>query len=348
MASTYVVTRRTKTGERRFVVRYRLGGRTWPIVHGGSFQTMKEARARRDLIAGELAAGRNPVEVLSMKPDAPALTFTAWAERFTSSRIDVDESTTKTYGHALRKAGERFAGRDPATITGPEVAEWVADLAQTRAPATVKLYVGALRLLFDFIGVEPNPARDARVKLPKMQREEPQPPSAQHWAAILGALNARHRLLLLTVEQGGMRVGEAVSLTWGDVDTPGQRLRLRSSTTKRDRARWVQLPAWLVDAIEATCALEDRTADRRVFQGCSESSAYAAMSRACKLAKVPHYSPHELRHRRLSIWHQQGVPAREVAHRSGHARTSESLDTYSHVMPLGEVAATDLEALVAS
>jgi hypothetical protein len=60
MASSFIVTRKTKTGERRFVVRYRLGGRTWPIQHGGSFGTMKEARARRDLIAGELAAGRNP------------------------------------------------------------------------------------------------------------------------------------------------------------------------------------------------------------------------------------------------------------------------------------------------
>jgi integrase len=307
---------------------------------------MKEARARRDVIAGELAAGRNPAGVLSMAPDAPALTFATWCERFTASRLDVDASTTKTYGHALRKAGERFSGRDPATITGPEVAEWVADLAQTRAPATVKLYVGALRLLFDFVGVDPNPARDPRVKLPKRTREEPQPPTAEHWAAILGALNARHRLLLITVEQGGMRVGEAVSLTWGDVDAVGQRLRLRSNTTKRDRARWVQLPAWLVDAIEATCPLEDRTPDRRVFQGCTESSAYAAMSRACKLAKVPHYSPHDLRHRRLTIWHQQGVPAREVAHRAGHSRTSESLDTYSHVMPLDDLTAADLEALV--
>jgi hypothetical protein len=170
------------------------GATTAPIQHGGSFGTLKEARARRDLIAGELAAGRNPAHLLrqQMQPAAPVLTFATWCERFTASRLDVDASTTKTYGHALRKAGERFGGRDPATITGPEVAEWVADLAQTRAPATVKLYVGALRLLFDFAGVDPTPARDPRVKLPKRTREEPQPRTADHWAAILGALNARH------------------------------------------------------------------------------------------------------------------------------------------------------------
>lgn len=347
MASAYIVSRKSKRG-RRFAVRYRLGGRSWPIQHGGVFATFKEARARRDLIAGELAASRNPTEVLRLVPDAPALTFTAWCERFTASRIDVDASTTRTYAAALRKARERFGTRDPAAITAPEVAEWVSQLAQDRKPGTVKLYVAALRLLFDFAGVEPNPARDSRVRLPKMEREEPNPPSAEHWEAILGAVDARHRLLLVTVEQGGMRVGEAVGLRWGDVDAAGKRLRLRRSATKRDKARWVQLPTWLVDLIDATCPLEDRTPERKVFQGVTEGSAYRAMARACKLAKLPHYHPHDLRHRRLSIWHQSGVPAREVAHRAGHSRTSESLDTYSHVMPLDEIAADQFQALVVS
>ena len=184
-----------------------------------------------------------------MKPEAPALTFTAWAKRFTSSRIDVDESTTRTYAAALRKAGERFGSRDPATITAPEVAEWVAELAEDHKQGTVKLYVAALRLLLDFAGLaEANPARDPRVKLPKMAREEPQPPSAEHLEAILSAVDERRLLPLVVIEQGGMRVGEAVSLRWGDVDAAGLRLRLRRSATKRDKARWVQLPEWLMGA----------------------------------------------------------------------------------------------------
>jgi integrase len=94
--------------------------------------------------------------------------------------------------------------------------------------------------------------------------------------------------------------------------------------------------------------LEDRTPERNVFQGVTEDSTWRAMARACKLAKVPHYHPHDLRHRRLTIWHQAGVPAREVAHRAGHARTSESLDTYRHVMPLDEVPAEGIEGLFAT
>ena len=118
---------------------------------------------------------------------------------------------------------------------------------------------------------------------------------------------------------------------WADVDAAGLRLRLPRSATKRDRARWVYLPEWLMQAIEETCPLEDRVPERKVFQGITEASAYQAMSRACKNAKVPHYHPHDLRHRRITIWHQSGVPARELAERAGHSRPSMSLDVYSHV-----------------
>jgi integrase len=108
-----------------------------------------------------------------------------------------------------------------------------------------------------------------------------------------------------------------VNLKWDDVDAAGLRLRLPRSATKRDKARWIYLPEWLMEAIEQTCPHEDRIPERRVFQGITEASAYQAMLRACKNAKVPHYSPHDLRHRRITVWHQSGVVARELAERAG-------------------------------
>jgi hypothetical protein len=44
----------------------------------------------------------------------------------------------------------------------------------------------------------------------------------------------------------------------------------------------------------------------------------------------------EERRRRISLWHGQGVPAKELAERAGHARASMSFDRYAHVMPLEE------------
>ncbi|MBA3736553.1 MAG: hypothetical protein H0W90_15395 [Actinobacteria bacterium] len=57
-------------------------------------------------------------------------------------------------------------------------------------------------------------------------------------------------------------------------------------------------------------------------------------------------STHDLRHRRISLWHQSGVPARELAERAGHARPSMSLDVYSHVMAADEVPGERFQTLV--
>ena len=268
------------------------------------------------------------------------------SEKFLASRLDVDATTRKAYRSALNQASTHFGDRDPAGLSADDVAGWVAELAASRKPSTVGLYLAALRLLLDYIGLEDNVARDRRVRLPKRTREEPNPPPAEHVEAILATIGSRWRLLLVVVEQGALRISGAVGLSWGDVDAAGLRLRLPRSATKRDQARWIYLPQWLMDAIDATCPLEDRVPERRVFQGLTASGARDAMSRACKTAKIPHYHPHDLRHRRITIWHQSGVPARELAERAGHARPSMSLDVYSHVMPADEVPADTFQALL--
>ena len=68
----------------------------------------------------------------------------------------------------------------------------------------------------------------------------------------------------------------------------------------------------------------------------------------CKNAKVPHYHPHDLRHRRITVWHQSGVPARELAERAGHSRPSMSLDVYIALMPADEVPADTVLSLLRS
>ena len=92
-----------------------------------------------------------------------------------------------------------------------------------------------------------------------------------------------------------------------------------------------------MEEIAATCPLEDRTAARPIFTGFTPDAAKNAIARACKTAGIPHFHPHDLRHRRITIWHHEGIPARVLAERAGHARASMSLDVYSHVMPLDEI-----------
>ncbi|MBA3244475.1 MAG: hypothetical protein H0T61_04795 [Actinobacteria bacterium] len=207
MASASIRRRETKTGP-RWHVRYRLGGRAYPLQYGGAFPTLREAKIRRDLIAGELAARRNPALLLEAMTATSVVrtivTVSEWGERFLTSRIDIDENTRKNYASALKKINATFGDRDPRTITASEVAEWIALLAETRKPGTLTQYLIAFRLLLEHADIDPNPARDPRVKLPKHVREEPVPPTAEHREAILEAMGPKGRLLFVTVEQGAL------------------------------------------------------------------------------------------------------------------------------------------------
>jgi hypothetical protein len=113
MASAFITTR---SGP-RYVVRYRLGGRAYPIVHGGSFIREREAKTRRDFVAGELAAGRDPALALRALANAPVRrTLRAEFERFEASRVDVGTKTLALYRNT-RDRLRSLANMTPNEIT---------------------------------------------------------------------------------------------------------------------------------------------------------------------------------------------------------------------------------------
>jgi len=324
---TLTITRR-KTS---YAVRYRLGGRAYPIVHGGSFKTLREATQRKNLIAGEIAAGRNPAEALGALSAPPARRrFAAWASDFERSRVDVSPSTARSYRAHLLRLNPKFGDRDPASISAADIREWVAENMGLK-PASLRSYVATLRLILDHAGVEPNPARDKRVKLPRVEKEEVAPPSGEQVEAIFAHVPERRRLPLRVLEQTGMRVGELSQLEWRDVDVAGSRFRLRQGKTPSAR-RWVAVPSWLMVEIQESCPPDDRTPERRVFPGQTVAALQGLMKRACQSAGIPDYSPHDLRHRYISFKLREGVPLPELAAQVGHSKKSMTLDVYSHVL----------------
>lgn len=352
MSSLTITTRRTGSGP-RFVVRFRLGGRAYPLVHGGSFKTLRDAKARRDLVAGEIAGGRNPADLLRAMTEAPPKRkpISEWTVDYAASRIDHAASTAGTLPSRLGAIDKAFGDQDPHALTFGDVQDWINELAEKgRKPGTIDNYLGTLRLVLDYVGIEKNPARDRRVKVPQQIHEEVNPPTDRQFLAMLDKMTNWH-LVAVAMEQTGMAIGETCQLAWGDVDVAENRFRLRRSTVKgqiRARARIVQVPEWLMDVIADTCPLEDRTAERRVFTGLTGSAIRNVMRRACLAAGIPTFSPHDLRHRRATIWHHDGVVAKQLAERLGHSRASMSLDVYSHTMRLEECQPDALQAALRS
>jgi integrase len=330
VASASITTRTTRSGDKRYAVRFRRGGRYFPVEHGGTFGTMREARVRRDLIAGELAAGRDPREALRAFTEKPSTRmFASWAEAYAASRPDIGDETRKNMASHFKRLLPTFGHRDPASITPSDVQEWVG--AQDLKPSSLSRYLNTLRQVLDFADIEPNPARDRRVKLAKIETTVVEPPTAAQVDGIVAHSPNRWRVPLRVLEQTGMRVGELRDLEWRDVDLAESRFRIRQGKTVTAR-RWVNVPAWLMDEITATCPPDDRTPERRVFQGFSPDVAKNVMARACKAAGIPHFHPHDLRHRYASVKLREGVPVTDLAAQLGHSKKSLTLDVYSHVL----------------
>jgi integrase len=57
------------------------------------------------------------------------------------------------------------------------------------------------------------------------------------------------------------------------------------------------------------------------------------MAKACKAAGVPLFSPHGLRHRRISLLHLHAVPWARIGEFVGQRNLATTANVYSHVMP---------------
>jgi integrase len=340
-------------GSRSFQVLYRRGGRHHPVRHAGAFRgwpggrdkvgrpkpavtaAEREARTRRDLIAGWIAQGLDPrVELARMNmPVAKPRTLGEQFVEYEKSRIDVGEKAIEAYRQTRRRLawlGTMF----PEDIRPEHVQRWIAEQSDL-APASVVKYVGPIRLVLDYCDIQPNPARSHKVKLPSAVVEEPNPPSGAEWSKMKGQItNSTVLLVFRVLEATGLRIGEALKVVWGDVDFVSGQLRISSARTKGRTAgrRWLPVPPELLDEIADLLPLEDRARDRRVFAGLTYGQLGRVLDRACRDAGLADYTPHDLRHRRISLWFAHQLDQVTIATWAGHSRPSMSSDRYGHVL----------------
>ena len=334
MSSVRIRTRTTRGGDRRYMVAYRLGGRHGLDRSAGTFHKLTHARQRKAKVQELIARGEhdriqelaNPATV----PE-PAGSWAGLCQQWLDGMHNLEPSTRRTYQNHCQALARLIGDRDPTAFSWRDCRDLVnALIEEGLAPATVKAYIGTFKLVLDYAGLEPNPARDRRVKLPKQQTKPPNVPSRTHIQAIRQHLPQHLILAFDTLEATGIRIGELTTLTRGDLDTAHSRLRIANGKTHSAR-RWADLPPGLTDQVDATRPPGDNTT-RRLFPDFSHSTLRRAIRQACEQAGTPLYSPHDLRHRWISLALKQGMAPAEVAQHAGHARQSVTLDTYSHVI----------------
>jgi integrase len=300
------------------------------------------ALARKAWIASELAAMRLPdLRLLDVEPTR-APTFREEADRWRASRVDVTEATRTLHRVALNRALPVLGDLRVDEITVPHVLGLVAGLAAAgKKRETIRKTVKYTAAVLDETGIDPNPGRDSRIRLPHEEQEELDPPTSEHVEAVYRLLAPAYRLPLLWLDWSGARVASVEATKVGDYDEPRRRIRLRRTTTKTRAALWVDLPDVLAEAIEATLpprlavAGAERDPEGPLFPDVTSDQLRTAIGRACRAARVPVFSPHDLRHRRISLLHRQGRSWAEIARFVGQRKLSLTADTYTHVLSDG-------------
>ena len=138
----------------------------------------------------------------------------------------------------------------------------------------------------------------------------------------------------------GLRRGELLARTWGDVDLVGALLTVRGASAKSGRTRYLPLNS------EATAVLtawkpSRATAADWVFPGPTGKkmkSLKTAWGKVAKAADLKHFTFHDLRHSFASKLVQAGVDLNTVRELLGHSDIKMTL-RYAHLAPEHKAAA---------
>jgi integrase len=162
--------------------------------------------------------------------------------------------------------------------------------------------------------------------------------------------------LVLLLARTGLRIGEALALQWGDVDTTTRALYVRRTfdrsntrltTPKGKRYRQVDLSSHLTQVLRECKAARQDTTNPWVFLSASgrpkdkDNWRNRTWGKILEAAGLRRIRIHDLRHTFASLLLQQGESLVYVKDQLGHSSIKITVDIYGHLVPHANKAAVD-------
>jgi len=144
----------------------------------------------------------------------------------------------------------------------------------------------------------------------------------------------KYVLPILWLDHSAHRVTAGVDkVTVGDWDAGRGRVRARAETMKMRKALWREVPAALGEAIERSLPpRDDRDLNARLFPEVNGNALRTAIGKACRATGTPLWSPHDLKHRRISLMHARGMTWAQIGELVGNESAKVLSDRYTHVL----------------
>jgi integrase len=335
--------------------------------HSFGGKTEREARARMK------AALKQTEEGMDM-PDRRAAKLTVgavvrdWLQLYVTTDSNLRRSTRKKYERDARNhvLPSWLADRRAASLIRDDFRRFFVEKNKGLSPQQVKhIYTvlsQALRSNVHTRHVMPYTPKELR--LPPITREEIEGLNAAEAAEILRrfeghALSPFVTLCLLC----GLRNGEALGLTWGDIDFETGRLSVRRQWERNEAGEWeavplktaksrrtLDMPALVAAKLREQRARVDemRLRSGKKWDGTSDcvfpgerghgkpahvTTIDHQFKRRLAETDGPGMRVHDLRHGAASLMLKQGLSLREIMEQLGHSQIGITANFYTHVAP---------------
>lgn len=333
-------------GDRRYIVWY-------SDAQGvGHTQTLPVTASLEDarLLQGNLQARKADGETLTRTRKTVGELLDEW---FAAQRPTWKPKTAEDYAYGVTVLKDAFGSRRATELSPSDVARLISRLKlDGKKTWTVKKIMsplnGAYRVAVRDGLVGSNPVEKLLPsERPKGdQREMRCLPQGDIGKLLEATSTKRWKALFALLCFTGLRISEALALTWDDVLE--DRVIVRGGKTDSAKREVMLIPSVrrllvsyrLTQTPGATLVFgtrENRSPGRR--------EALRALRVAEEKASLPNYTLHELRHTFASILISQGEPLTLIARQMGHADPGITLKTYAHLFEEQESVDAAMEKL---
>jgi len=241
--------------------------------------------------------------------------------------------TLKTYVSAVRNF-VKYSRRPAEQMGAGEARAYVLHLIEERQASRSLAIQAVCALRFFYTKVLRVPFELDDLPFVKRPKTLPCTLMEKEVAALLRAEpNLKHRVVLMTLYSGGLRLQEALQLRLADIDKAGMRIRIRAGKGGRDR--YVMLSPTLLSALQDY--FKQYRPEKWLFYGQSKSDplqprtiqkVIKAAALAAKIRK--NVTPHVLRHSFATHLLERGTNLRYIQELLGHSSIKTTM-IYTHV-----------------
>ena len=235
-------------------------------------------------------------------------------------------STIDVYSRAVRRITE-FFDLCPDQLTQDHLKDYFSALVKSHSWSTVKIDRNGLQFFYHHVLNRQWVWVDI-VKPPK-QRVLPDILTINEVERLInGTRELRYQTFILTAYSVGLRIGETLNLTIGDIDSERMKAHIRLGKGRKDR--FVTLPEVTLQALRAYWAThrhprllfpngktsELRHSATKLMDRGGLQKSFKAIARSCGIYK--HVTPHSLRHCYGAHLVEAGLNLRAIQYEMGH------------------------------